>query len=456
MRILAVVVACLAPLASAQFLSSDGSRILRSAKGLPPPVPRFAVINAPDADYLQSEFIGFPTGTGMRIDSLVFRNPRLEQGIIRGGLEVHWRWVESGRDSITKEVLRLQILSLLTPPAVDGLDLVGSRQPIQPDSIKDCHLGQCGLARIPKVVENLTVRQMGCIASCPADDSAMLVERIRASIRTSGVALVVHPQQASFKPMRSPWRKTTGAEEIPTLCAGLPGNAANWIAEDIVRMGVSPIVAGATVKPNIPPSFDYRTGPASYMYDRTADPNSKILEDEDLRVVDGTLVKIGKSLLLHGSEKAFCGARVDDSLVGLHSWFVVPDSTASVEAIEEAMYPSFCQTRKSAWRMNGDTVWLGRDKWPVPVSELVPLGGAVGREALDVSHQASLVGNRLVLPWNATVTIRDLGGRRLGTADSFPAGVHDLDLAGHRGAFLVEIRGREGAAQVLKGNALSR
>jgi hypothetical protein len=226
----------------------------------------------------------------------------------------------------------------------------------------------------------------------------------------------------------------------------------------VFRFSVSPIAYTTASKPHIPRSLDYKTGPAQYVYNRTNTPNMKILEDQGIRVVSDTLVKFGKSLYLQRSSTRGCGFPTNDSLAGRDSWFVVPDSTGSADAIEQALLPVMCGLRNSAWRMSGDTVWLGKTKWPILLQDLLGtssiqdklLGSALG-------ETPKLVGARLELPWNATVVARDLSGRRLGASSALSAGSHELNLAGHRGAFALEIRSQDGKqSRFLRGSAFTR
>lgn len=309
---------------------------------MPPPLAQpkveFAVINAPDADYLQSEFSSLPTGTGVRVDSISVHTLSTGTGEVRANLEVHWRWAQAGRDSLVPTSRRVQSLDRIPAATTPGVSVL--RSTLQVDTIWACQDGRCVIAPTPKQVRNYSPFRMICMVDCMAFDSAATAEGIRSEIARGGVAVAVHPLQESIRPIRSAWRTVAGSEEILTLSASLPGNAGNWIAEDIFRFSVSPIAYTSAAKPNIPRSLDYRTGPAAYMYDRTANPSLKILEDLDLRVVSDTLVKLGKTLLLQGSTKSSCGAWINDSLVGRDSWFVVPDSTGKAQSIEDAMHPS--------------------------------------------------------------------------------------------------------------------
>lgn len=106
--------------------------------------------------------------------------------------------------------------------------------------------------------------------------------------------------------------------------------------------------------------------------------------------------------------------------------------------------------------MSGDTVWLGEGRWPVRVNDLLPFSGTSKPRMDAVSKMARLVGTSLELPWGAIVSLRDLSGRRLGAVEGFESGIHALNLGGHRGAFLVEIRNRENSVlQTLKGTTLA-
>lgn len=431
-----------------------------AVKIVPILLPRieFAVINAPDADYLQSEFSGLPSGTGVRVDSVSVLVSPVAPKSSRVNLEVHWRWAESGRDSIFPASRRMQFIDKVAPYGATKLGATALRDILQVDSIWTCQNGRCVIAPAPRKVENYTPYRIDCFPNCMPLDSAQMLEVVRARLRYSGVAMLVHPLSASVKALPSSWRQTTGGEDMPSLCAALPGNLANWISEDFFQFSVNPVAYTSLAKPNIPRTLHYRTGPASYVYDRTASPNLKILETQDVRVVNDTLVKFGKSLHLQGSNKIRCGVWLNDSLVIRDSWFVLPDSTGSAEAIEAAMFPGFCRPRDFAWRLSGDTVWLGNDKWPVLVQDLLRTASIDGKLLEIPSGDAPrLVGSRLELAWGATVVARDLSGRRLGTSSTLEAGSHELDLAGHRGAFVLEIRSLDGKrSSSLRGSAFSR
>ncbi|QQS07361.1 MAG: hypothetical protein IPK50_10780 [Fibrobacterota bacterium] len=427
------------------------------ARPVAQPKIEFAVINTPDADYLQTEFSSLSTGIGVRIDSVSIQVLDTNRGTVRSNLEVHWRWATGSKDSVFPLSRRVQFLDpLQTPYAL--APMYKSRSAIRVDTVWTCQNGRCMIAPTPKVVANYTSASIYCTGGCLSQDSLSIVREIRDRIEATGVALALHPLQASILPIRSAWMQTTGDEEIANLSAKLSGNVANWISQDVFRFEVSPIAYTTASKPNIPRSLDYKTGPAQYAYNRTASPNLKILEDQDVRVVGDTLVKFGKSLYLQRSPLQRCGFPTNDSLVGRDSWFVVPDSTGGADAIEQALLPVMCGLRSSAWRMSGDTVWLGKTKWPILLQDLLRISSIDGKLLKVPSGDAPrLVGSRLELAWGATVVARDLSGRRLGSSSALTAGSHELDLAGHRGAFVLEIRSLDGkGSSSLRGSAFAR
>lgn len=440
-----------------QYVPVPAPAVSIIAKPLSQPRIEFAVINTPDADYLQTEFSGLPAGMGVRIDSVAIQALDSSYGGLRANLEVHWRWAQSGRDTIYPAARRMQFLKELKFAETSGSTIVGWRSTLSLDTVWACQSGRCVIAPTPRLVRNYSRMLLDCMAACLARDSSDIVNDIRARIGASGVALGLRPLQASVFPIRTAWIQTNGDEDIPTLCAKFPGNISNWISQDVFRFEVAPIAYTSASKPNIPRSLDYKTGPAWYAYNRTANPNLKILEDLDVRVVNDTLVKFGKSRYLQGSNKTRCGVGINDSLAGRDSWLVVPDSTGSAESIEQAMFLGFCQARNSAWRMTGDTVWLGNGQWPILVQELLSTSGIRKENARSMSIDGlALVGSRLELPWDASVAVRDLSGRRLARFTALAAGSHLLDLAGHRGAFVIDVRSLDGkAVRFLKGNSIA-
>lgn len=434
---------------------SDISLIV--ARPILEPKVEFAVINAPDADFLQSEFSGLPTGTGVRIDSVVVRPTPSVSLEAHANLEVHWRWAETGRDSLPPLSRRVQLLTPLKTPSVPTTGVSLFRSVLRVDSIWTCQNGRCVIAPAPRVVRNYVPIRTICVASCLFVDSAATAWDIRETIGKTGVALRLNPSVSTQPVSETGWIRATGDEDLDGLSVPLAGNLGNWIRFQTARFDVVPLAYTSAAKPSIPRSLDYKTGPASYTYDRTLNPNLKILEINDLRVVNDTLVKIGNTLMLTGNPKTLCGAPVVDTSVGRDSWFVLPDSSASAESIDRALSPSLCRARVAAWRMSGDTVWLGQDKWPVPVRELLALSGVKGDQPALAKPAVRLTGRSLELPFDATVATRDLAGRLLGTSRSLSAGTHQLDLAGHRGTFFVEIRALDAReTRFLKGNAVGR
>ncbi|HNY31428.1 MAG TPA: hypothetical protein PKO15_11130 [Fibrobacteria bacterium] len=420
-----------------------------------PPKVEFVVIHTATVDWLQAEFSGL-SAVGVRIDSVSVSSYDSTYGSWRANLEVHWRWAERGRDTLYPNARRMQFLRALPfPPAIDNPPR--ARAGLFVDSIWTCQNGRCQIAPPPRMVHNFETRFLFCAVACVDEDSATLVAKVRDRIRTSGLALAFRPSASTPQGVWTGWTSTTGAEELRDLSVPLAGNVANWVTRRVARFDIAPLAYPAATKPAIPSAFEYSEGPAEYMYHRTANPNLKILEDLDERVVGDTLVKFGKSLRLTGNPRVLCTQPVNDTDAIKDSWLVVPDST-SATSIDRALTPVFCGLRGSAWRMSGDSVWLAKNRWPIHVSDL--LGLSSRRPLLTETGKplsVGLIGDRLELPWSAMVVLRDLSGRRLGAIQNFESGVHALGPAGHRGTFLVEIRSLDGKVfQVLKGNTLAR
>lgn len=423
---------------------------------LPQPKVEFVVINTERVDYLQSEFSGLVEGNGVVLDSISIR--RQERGLYEKGvsLEVHWRWAQAGRDSVFPAVRRVQFLDSL--PLTLDFAPVGAivRMVAKVDTLWTCNAGQCLIAATPRVVQNYVARNVVCAIACVQEDSASVAAKVREKLEASGIVVGLKPS-GTARPIARVWRQATGEEQWTGICEKLPGNLGNWIAPDQARFDVSTFVYAQAKKVGLPWGIDYSTGPVQYMYDRTADPSLKILEGAGPRVVNDTLVKIGRSLSLSGNTKRVCGRVINDSAVAKDSWFVVPDS-GHVEAVDRALSPGFCGQRNSAWRLTGDTVWLGNDRWPVLVQDLLGTSAIEGKKGKSEARNAArLVGSRLDLPWAALVAARDLSGHRLGRALVRDAGLHELELAGHRGAFLLEVRRLgESHSMMYRGTSIGR
>lgn len=425
-------------------------------KPVPAPKIEFALINTQKIDYLQTEFSGLPTGMGVRIDSVSLHTIDSTHGDLRANLEVHWRWAASGRDTMYSAARRMQFIQALDVPYASAQPYA-TRAVLSVDTIWTCQNGQCMIAPAPRTVRNYESRTIVCAIACIFQDSAKLATMARDRILNSGIALVLRPSQASSSVSPFGWTATTGEEEFRSLCARLPGNLGNWAARDLARFDVTPVAYTSASKPFLPRSLEYPEGPAQYAYNRTASPNLKILETQDVRVVNDTLVKFGKSLYLTGNTRVLCGRAIDDTDAVMNSWLVVPDSAAP-EFIERALSPAMCGLRNSAWRMSGDTVWLGKTQWPIRLQELLATSSLRDLDrTVGAVKTPMLFGSRLELPWNASVVVRDLSGRRFAKFSELSAGSHSLDLAGQRGAFLVEVRSLDGKSlRLLKGNAVGR
>lgn len=422
-----------------------------------PPKVEYAVINTPQADYLQSEFFGLGTETGVRLDSVSIHGLDSRWGDLRANLEVHLRWAEPGRDSAYPAARRMQFLTELELPDTIGTGVDKLRLALHVDTVWSCLQGRCVVSASPKVVRNFESRWLECGVACLARDSSEILTSLRERIGATGLAFGLRPSKDPGTRIDFDWSRTTGGEEFWSLCANLPGNLGNWVSREQVRFEVAPLAYTSAAKPYIPRSLDYPTGPAQYLYNRTAGPNLMIAEDQEERVVNDTLVKFGKTLMLGGNTRMMCGLAVNDSAAAKDSWFVLPDG-ADAASIDRALSPAFCGSRSNAWRMNGDTVWLGNTKWPVLLQDLLSASSIQGKLVVPATGSApKLVGARLELPWSATVVARDLSGRRLGASSSLTAGSHELNLAGHRGAFMLDIRSQDGKqSRSLKGSAFAR
>ncbi|MBK9578363.1 MAG: hypothetical protein IPK50_10785 [Fibrobacterota bacterium] len=425
-------------------------------KPLPLPKMDFVVINTQNTDYLQTEFSGLLVGIGVRIDSISLQSVDSSRGDLRANLEVHWRWAARGRDTIHPASRRMQFIHALDVPFAYSQPGT-QRAALQVDTIWTCNDGRCQIAQVPKVVRNHDSRHLFCAVACMFQDSTRFVEVVRSRIHSTGMALALRPSRTATSVSGMDWTRATGEEEIWGLSVKLPGNSGNWISRDLARFDIAPLAYPAASKPSIPRSLDYPEGPAQYTYNRTNSPNLMIAEEQDVRVVNDTLVKFGKSLFLIGNTRLLCSQAIDDSDAVEDSWLVVPDS-ADAGSIERALSPAMCGLRSSAWRMTGDTVWLGKTKWPIRVQDLLGTSSLGRRDhSLESGFAPKLSGSRLELPWDATVVARDLSGRRLGASFVLTAGSHELVLAGHRGAFLLEIRSVDGGqASLLRGSAFAR
>lgn len=447
---------CAGSLVAAQPATSDPTPLIIALPVQQPKI-EFVVINTERADYLQSEFSGLANGSGVVVDSISIRSQERGTYELAVRMEVHWRWAQSGRDSIFPLVRRVQFLDSLKVPTMYAPVGAIVRMVAKVDTIWTCNDGKCQIAQTPKVLQNYEPRRAVCALACEEGDSATVAQRIRERLGRTKTALALSPDAKERALVRGVWTRTTGEERLVGICERVPGNLFNWMARDQATFQISGIASDPAGKMALPWSVSYSTGPLQYVYNRTANPMLMILEGSGPRVVNDTLVKHGRTLYLSGNTKRACGRVFDDSAVVRDSWLVIPDS-GSVEAIESALSPEFCGNRTSAWRLSGDTVWLGGYRWPVPLRDLVgtsslgPFKPAVASASLP-----GLVGSLLTLPFDAQVVARDPSGRRLGVGVSLPNGVHRMDLAGHRGVFLLEIRSLDGrVTRVLRGTTIDR
>lgn len=410
------------------------------------PVQQFAVIQTEQADYLQAEFSGLAGGTGVRLDSIVVLNSTQQGSSNRGNLEVHWRWAEAGKDSIPPAVGRIQFLY---PFGANQTMVAKPRVPFDVDTIWSCHGGRCVLTFGQTTVRNWEPSRMICAIACLEPvDSASYLQTVRQRINRTGLAVVLTPSPISY--LVKPWSVTTGDEELTSICAKLPGNAGNWLSLAEARFEVRAVAYPSAAKSRIPKDVDYPTGWADYVYDRAATPISSVLETTDFRVYHDTLLKIGNTLSLSGITKFVCGRPINDTEAILHSWLAVPDS-ASPSSIFTALQPGFCGARTSAWKIQGDTVWLREGKWPVLLKDLLSSTSLRDVDSKPAASGPSLAGRQLSLPWTAFVVVRDLSGRVLIGARSFEPGTHPLPVHPGTGPFLVEIRHPGEAARSLIG-----
>ena len=256
--------------------------------------------------------------------------------------------------------------------------------------------------------------------------------------KTNPYAVILEPSPIMTLQYVSPWSQTTGKEDYAGIATPMVGNRGNWIDVTRVRMATRRILKqppSTTREPalTVMPVWNIPTGAVRYVYNRTASPELKILENDDRRVFD-SLLKIGKTLeVSREARPRGCVPPLPDTTMESSSWLVLADS-ASGDAIERAMIPNnipFGSERTSAWKISGDTVWLDRDNTPIPLADLLAMAQApAGVRADGISDGIRLAragdGFALVLDREAEARIVGTDGRILSDWTRMEPGRHAL------------------------------
>lgn len=410
------------------------------------PVVRFAVIHTGTADLLQSEFSGLEPGKIVRIDSIGLEDLGGSTWQRPCAIRVYWHLVNPL--DVYQKVTRVQSLDTLVLPKSY---LAGDPRAIAvPDTVYSCPSSGCVPVRDIRRVDNWLPLRTDCEAMCVLEDSVTAWNNLQARLRSYGNAVLVRPIDSGSGP--GAWNRTTGLEDHSQLVAALPGNQGNWIRYRTVAFDAENLRTKESCglgKCGSPSRIAYKTGAAEYIYDRTADPELRILETSRERLWSDTILKLGSTLDLTGSIRLQCGWGQNDTEVKDNPWLVVPE-LATESGIAASLAPTGCGKRVSAWKMSHDTVWLSGFLYPVPLSRiLLPVSVRQSARVQEVPRLVSTgKGWRLDLPSSAEVVVRDLSGQVLYRSRSMDAGSHLLPVAAS-GLMLVELRSADGRTAFL-------
>lgn len=428
--------------------------------------PQFAILNLPSGVYLQMDVQGLSGTEEPRIDTIRIRfkneTASSDDDLLqaRASLMVFWSKVPltvTSAEAITSaqvirkiELPHLSSCSTCTDTLralrVDTISIAtytssALRRQIDPPHVNDISLTPRIRCLIDYFIPRCSAEPDGC--------KAELVQQFVNTWKTKAFAAILYPTTVATLVYTSPWTRTTGKEDVPGVVAALPGNASNWIDVSREHFATRSILK-PTQEPvpgqelTLLPMWSIPNGAVRYVYNRSASPELKILENDDLRVIEGIL-KIGRTIEASRSARPRgCLPPIVDTALGSSSWLVLAD-TASESALENALVPTgspFGPWRASAWRISGDTVWLDHST-TIPLPDLLAAAQASSHAtAVSASGRCRLVrtadGIALDLDRAAEVRTVAADGRILSAWSPRPAGRSALSAS--RGVAFVQIR----------------
>ena len=344
--------------------------------------PQFAILNLPSGTYLQMDVQGLSGTEEPRIDTIQIRLKK-ETTLSDGGLQqakaslmVFWSKVPLTVNA-PEAITSAQVIKKIELPAVPSCPTCDDTlKALRVDTISFAMYTSSALQRQfdPPHVDDISLTPRDyCVIlyglpACRTEKDgckAELVQRFVNAWKAKAFAAILEPSATATFVYASPWSRTTGKEEIPGVATSRPGNASNWIdvsrAQFATRSILKPPQTPAPGQElTLLPMWSIPDGAVRYVYNRSASPDEKILEDGDHRVF-GSLLKIGSTLdASRQARPRGCLPPIVDTSLGSSSWLVLADS-ASESALESALLPTdfpFGPDRESAWRISGDTVWL--------------------------------------------------------------------------------------------------
>jgi hypothetical protein len=439
LRVILVTVVLLAMAAPAQMLQK----------------PTFAILNLPSGVYLQMDVTGLSGSEEPFIDTVhvLMRDGTTssDDGLMqaKAALMVIWGKAAPATPSETT-ITEAQIVRKLDIPYRSSCtNCTDTLRALRVDTISIASYSSSAVVRQiapPHVnAQSLTPRNhclvKYALPACMGEEDGcrdQLVQEFVQKWKAKSYAAILEPSPIRTLVYVSPWSQTTGKEDFAGIATPLIGNRDNWIGVARSRLATDKILKQPTgPAPNasavaLLPVWNIPTGAVRYIYNRTASPELKILEDTDRRVI-GNLLKIGKTLdVSRNARPNGCLAPVPDTTMALSSWLVLADS-ASEGAIEQAMTPNsfpFGSPRSSAWKIAGDTVWLDGST-TIPLADLL----AAAQGTTGVRPNARVAGFRLArtgdgfvlaLDRDAEVRVTGASGQILSDWTPARAGRHAL------------------------------
>lgn len=436
------------------------------------PSAKWAVLNLPGVSYVQMEMEEYDVAHAPRIDSMkLIPSGAIDEsgGLLRRIANLHvWSSTVSTGDTGTSVHL-VQITQRIPNDLSreDSLKFLGERRVtalridtiVHHDPVLTFARTSVGIPHVdnshtgPRIVETI---QAVCLFEEQEVRKARLLKEFTDLWEKKPTHVVLDPVTLMTFVYVSPWSRTLGTEDLAGIVAPLPGNRGNWIDVQTQAFSASQVLPVAPkpaagqeeptvislVKPHTLP-----TGFARYIYNRTNHPETKILEPDGPRRIDG-VYKVGPTLDVSGSTRDLTNGGVPsvDTLMGKFSWLVLADSS-DTRSLERAMWPksTLCggRERNSAWKIKDSIVWLDQTT-SIALSQLLsPLtasstspGQRSGANAL--SHLAPHPeGLEVRLSQPATVRIASLSGRLLRDGLRLPAGNHVVGLGDARGMIVV-------------------
>jgi len=433
-------------------------------------IARFAILNLPDSAYLQMEVRGFNDGYAPQIDSVKLTpTDSLDDagGLVRrvGNLHVWWSVREtgdSGFHSHTVQILKaLPFAPTSSTSAFEGvhalrINTLFNHEPdfATPARVTDIpHIDNSNTT--PRI---LYANSMVCIDYELLSSKERLVQEFASLWSAKRFHAILAPATIIPYVYVSPWKQTTGTEDLPGIATPMVTNRGNWVDVQTQRFTASNVPGDTSGRASfsaefipivkVDPVYELPTGFVRYVYNKVHNPDTKILETPGPWRID-SLYKIGPTLEVSGSTRDLENGDVPwvDSLMGTSSWLVLADSSL-VSSVDSAMRPYFnpCggRPRRSAWKIEGKTVWLDRST-SIDLAELLALATPTGVAHRDAALDGSLAkitrrsgGITIGLAKATTIRITNASGRVLRDRLELPAGSHAIDLGEAHGLVLVQ------------------